>query len=330
MNCRLNSFSGLATPWHGRLARAFERKRNHAKERFALAHGRDARATILLTVLLLIGCMPKNPPRGPIGYFGPTEPMPMVLAQIRANNAPVRTLWTRHDFEATVYDESHKSHFVSGDGTLLFRKPRDLRIDGNKDIAGNIFQLGSNSEQFWAKVAAGTDTLWVGQYKNVGKPCMKEMPVRPDLIMEVLGVTDVPENLLADPAPVMRFNNDTDTYMILWLARGSTQFNPVKEIFYDRVTKLPTLVLVFGKDGRVALSAKLSKHKPIEMPSYSGQLPKIATHYELFFPETKTKLIFDLRDISIMHNGVPADRSFRFPAPPEGFKVEHVDEDCGP
>ncbi len=279
----------------------------------------------ILAALLIAGCAPKNPPRGPIGYFGPTDPLPVVLAQIRANNAPIRSLWTRHDFEATVYDEQKKSHFVSGDGTLLFRKPRDLRIDGNKDIAGNIFQLGSNGDQFWAKVAAGTDTLWVGQYKNAGKPCMKDMPVRPDLIMEVLGVTDVPENLLADPTPVMRFNNDTDTYMILWVARGSTQLNPVKEIFYDRVTKLPTLVLVFGNDGRVALSAKLSKHKPVETTS-----AKIATHYELFFPETKTKLIFDLRDISTSHNGVPADRSFRFPAIPEGFKVEHVDEACGP
>jgi hypothetical protein len=275
-------------------------------------------------LLCLPGCAPKAVP--PAGYFGPTLPMKEVVEGINANNIAISSLWSRHYFEATIVDEKQKSHFVNGEGVLLYRSPNEMRIVGTKDIAGTIFEIGTTAERYWVMVVPELDTMWWGEYGRLDRLPPKRIPIRPDLILQVLGVSAVDADFLKEPAPVMRFNNDADAYMFVWNTRGKDRWIAQKEIWYDRATLLPKVVLLFDADGRIVLRAYLSKHRGVKVNGLAeGSGPKIATEYQLFFPDTKTHMSFELRDMALRHNGVPNANSIRFPREPEVSKVIQVD-----
>src|SRR5689334_22095204 len=67
-------------------------------------------------------------------YTGPTLSMPELAQQINARNERLPTLWARHYYEATIVDEKKQSHFVNGDGALLFKRPLGMRLVGNKPV----------------------------------------------------------------------------------------------------------------------------------------------------------------------------------------------------
>src|SRR5690606_37467436 len=91
-------------------------------------------AWLVVLPLLSIACRPDRVQ--PTGYYGPTESMAEVVQQINQNNRSIPTLWSRHDFEADIVDEDGRNHFVNGDGLLLYRKPHELRLIGEKPIVG--------------------------------------------------------------------------------------------------------------------------------------------------------------------------------------------------
>jgi len=280
--------------------------------------------------MFLIGCVPKTGPTDrPKPYFGPTESMVDVVGRINQNHAKIRSLWARHTFEATVVDDKGKSHFVNGDGNLLFRKPRELRLIGNKDIAGTIFEAGSTADRFWLKVLPELETMWWGYHANVGKPCTLDVPIRPDALVEVLAVSDLPTDFTTDPQPVMRFNNDADAYMFLWTKFAVDRRVPVREVWYDRATKLPKLVVYFDLEGRIVVRAYLAQHRPVPIDGVSESArPRVATDFKIFFPQSGTKLNLQLRDILSSRNGVPNDKSIRFPITDDVREVVQIDRDC--
>jgi hypothetical protein len=281
----------------------------------------------ICAMLLLAGCPPK--PEPPHGYFGPTEPMYDVVTAINNNNLPLKTLWARHYFEANVVDDNGHAHFVNGDGVLLYARPRKLRLVGTKDIAGTIFEVGSNPDRYWLTLIPDTDTMWWGLSRNIGKPCVKDVPIRPELILEVLGIEPIDTNFLNPPAPTMRFNNDADAYMFVWNMPSPDRWISQREIWYDRQTKRPRLVLLFDNDGRIVLRAYLSKHKPVRVPDLPEESwPVVATHYELFFPASKASITLDLRDMRLSNRGAPNERTFAFPTQPGVSHIIQLDEGC--
>lgn len=300
------------------------------KQGFFGFSSQDPRLSVLfLTIITLIsGCRPTQRAPRPVPYTGPTESMGQVIEQINANNLPLRSLWAQHDFEAAIVDDKGKMHTVLGDGVLMHRKPHDLSLRGNRP-GMTIFELGSTSERFWLKLVPEMDTMWWGQYRNLGKPCTQEIPIRPDLILEVLGIGDIDTDFSNQPAPTMRFNNDQDAYMFIWNVKLPDRWIAQKEIWYDRQTKRPRLVLLFDEDGRVVLRGYLSEFQPVEVADLpSDRRPVVATRYDLFFPGNKSKIDLRLRDVRSMYRGAPNDRSFRFPAEPGVSRVIQIDENC--
>jgi hypothetical protein len=155
------------------------------------------------------------------------------------------------------------------------------------------------------------------------------MPIRPDLVLEVLGVQAIPVDMLQEPVPQMRFNNDADAYMFTWSRKLPDRWVIVKEIWYDRATKLPMLVNLFDENGRIILSAYLADHQPVRTDNLPReQWPKVATLYQLMFPETGSKLRFTLKDdLAASRNGAPNQDSFRYPGPERAGVGRVVDFD---
>ncbi len=275
---------------------------------------RFARATSLLVcALTLIGCVPKNRAQPKI-YTGPTEPMRDVVAAINENNANLPTLWSRGYFEANVVDQG-RSHFVNGDVLVLYRRPGELRIVGKKDIAGTIFDIGSNAERYWLIVRGDVNTMWWGAHANADRVDPSEIPIPPQLMLEVLGVGAIDTNFRQPPAPVMRFNDDADVYMIVWSAPLADRWAAQKEVWYDRATKLPVKVLLFDADGRVVLRADLSKHVALRDAAggAGNDAPEIASQYRLYFRASRTSITFNLESPALKSGNAPNDRSFAFP-----------------
>ena len=287
--------------------------------------------------IVFVGCRPKNPPTQP-AYTGPTETMQQVVQAINANNSRLPMLWARiggTGLDIAYVDDKGKRQTQVLGGTLLYRAPQEVKLVGHHDLAGDVLVVGSNPNLYWLRVGTHDDgQAWWGRYKYLGAECVEPIPIRPDLLLSVLGVSTVNVDLLADPVPVMRFNNRADAYMFIWSAhpQATDHWVAVKEIWYDRATKRPKLVVLFDMVGRVTLEAHLSDHKPVQLPNVPlNQCPTVATVYDVSMPETKGHLRLKLLDVALSERGAPNDVTFRFNPQSAGVpKVTQLDEACGP
>jgi hypothetical protein len=262
--------------------------------------------------------------------------MESVIAAINHNSGRIPTLWTQLNYSATLVDPiKHTADSVSGDGALLYTWPRSLLLSGNKDIAGEVFQLGSNDTAFWVKLRSGSDSynFWWGHYANLGKPGCKPIPIRPDMVLHVLGIGVYAPNFLEQPVPVMRFDNENDVYVFDRNIQTGDRWETQEEIWYDRQTKLPTRVLLYDHDGRVMLRANLSNPAGIPLAEIpKDQWPRIATRYELTFPDSGTQINFDFDEPALSHSfrriTVPNTNSFEL-AVPESLNIKVIQIDAG-
>jgi hypothetical protein len=286
---------------------------------------------ILISLACLIAGCPKTIPP-PKGYFGPTQPMMRVVDDINQNNQAVPTLWASLGYKATVVDANKKTHTVTGDGVLLYRTPRDMRLIGNVVAVGTIFEVGSMADRYWLVLKPEMETMWWGYHRNVGKPCVTEpLPIPPYYVVEVLGAGTIDTNFNNLPAPTMRFDNDHDVYAFVWNAKLPDRWFAVKEVWYDRATMLPVRVMLYDVNGRVVLRADLSNHKPVEVSDRPREKwPKVANSFRLFFPDNGTRMELDLREVMLDKRGSPTRRGIMFPDPRKAGvnNVIQVDQAC--
>ncbi|HEX8323675.1 MAG TPA: hypothetical protein VF595_07145 [Tepidisphaeraceae bacterium] len=274
-----------------------------------------------LTASLLVGCAAKKNAVRP-AYYGPTDPLPTLVDKLNERNGRLQSLRAEGRFSADLIDPVTKDRTSPPDGdvTLLYMPPRNLRLAA-KVFTERAFDIGSNSDRYWLILPRQETMYWGTHGSDTGQAA--RLPIRPDLLVEVLGITPLETDLLQSPAPVLRFNNDQDCYMLTWQVRLPDRFAVQKEVWYDRQTLQPRLVLLFDVNGRVVLRAYPSDVKkvhgydpPVEMPS----------RYELMFPDMQSTFSLRLSDLERERNGVPAARSFVFPERPAGVsKVEPLD-----
>ena len=261
---------------------------------------------------LVGGCARNKPPGVVQGYFGPTLTLAEVVSRINANNSRIPTLWARFSYEATLVDPETKKEtflFEENSSTLQYRAPGEFRLRASKTGAGVVMDLGINSERFWLIAPEpGPDAMWWG-YLKPNAPLSKEIPISPQGMLEVLGISTLNVDLLAEPAPVLRFNNDYRVYMLLWVKQSGDRFVVTREVWYDMKELLPVKVLLFDENGRPVLRADLKGHKGI---ADDANAPKVATVYDLFFPENRSRMSMELTRTELQHDGAPNDNSFRF------------------
>jgi hypothetical protein len=262
----------------------------------------------VLFLSFLCGCRVEAPQQRAL-YTGPTYSLQEVIAHIDANTSQIPTLWARQDFDGTIVDQDHASHSLSAHGVILYRAPHELRIVANDDFGQEVFEIGLTDDLYWLKVVPKLDTLWWGRMRNVGKPSSVAIPIRPDLILDVLAVSGVDPNLNREPYPVLRFNNDADVYMIDSVVRASDRLLVQKEVWYDRVTLEPRTVLLFDANGRVVLRAHLSDFQPLA----DAGSAVIAMQYNLLFPDTGSTMKFTLSQAALGKNGIPRPGSIHLP-----------------
>jgi hypothetical protein len=283
----------------------------------------------VFAVILLVFCGACQQPRMPATFYtGPTATLDEIVGKINANNSQIPTLWSREDFDGVIVDDKQQSHQINADGVILYRAPHELLITAHNEF-GTVFEMGVTADNYWLKVVPSLDTLWWGKMANVGKPCAASIPIRPDLILDVLAVGAIDPNFGHEPYTVMRFNNDADAYMVDTVEKRADRLLVRKEVWYDRRTLLPGLVLLFDHNGRVVLQAHLTDFQPLGT-GVAPSSPRIATTYKLFFPDSGSTMKFTLREQAISKNGVPRPGGIHMPDlnNPGVGQVIQVDRDC--
>jgi hypothetical protein len=276
----------------------------------------DRVVLLALALLTLCGCCPKAQEKPP--YTGPTDSMAQVAADINANNQKIPTLWSSLYYKANIVDEKKHGHFVNGEGVLLYRQPNDFRLIGRKEI-GTIFDIGANREAYWLRVVPEVSTMWYGRYEDLASADLNELhiPIRPDLVLGVLTFTVINTNFSELPAPTMRFNNEDDSYMLVWITKLPDRWIGYREVWYDRATKRPKFVKLYDANGRIAIRADLAQFKRVPIEGQpQANWPEIPADYKLSFPDSGSTMEFTLSDDTTLHKGVaPNDKSFAMPDP---------------
>ncbi|HEX4794256.1 MAG TPA: hypothetical protein VH370_10720 [Humisphaera sp.] len=261
------------------------------------------------------------------GYFGPTDSMDRVVADINANNEKIPSLWSSLYYRANIVDEKKQEHSLNGEGVFLYRQPNDLRLIGRMAPVQTIFDIGSNREGYWLRVIPQISTMWYGRYQDLANADLRaqHIPIRPDLVMGVLTVATINTNFSQLPAPTMRFNNEKDAYMFVWITRLPDRWLAYREVWYDRATRRPTLVILYDGDGRAVIRAELGLYKPVPVPNLPKEKwPQVATDYKLTFPDTGSTMQFTLSDdLALSNRGAPNNASFTMPNPQQA-DVDHA------
>ena len=295
---------------------------------------RPLTCAVVLLPPLVVGCTDQSrqaqQPKAPQEYGGPTLTMAQVVERLNANNEPIRTLWARLDYDVSIVDEKKQPHKLLGDGVLLYAKPQELRLVGMKVGMGTVFEIGSNARDYWLKVDLPDQRkLWWGRYKNLGKACAQEMPIPPDLILEVLAVPDLNTDLTVQPVPTMRFNREEDAYVLIWNVRAPDRWLAQREVWYDRQTLQPRRVLLYDANGRVVLRAELGEFRRVEVGGVAEERrPWVATNYRLRFPEQDSSMRIELRDVKLQNRGKPEPGTIQRPTDTGDLKVIQIDANC--
>ena len=282
----------------------------------------------LACILLACGCC-NCPKAGPGGGAAlrrnpPTQPMEAIVNAINANNERIPSLWATLNYSATIRDEHGQAHSVtSDDGVMLYQRPDKFRLVGKKEFVGTVFDIGTNGRQFWLEVVPGTNRMWWGNFEDLRRLDLGRLPIpiRPDLVLEVLGVSTIPTNFAASTViPIMRYDSAADAYAFLFSVRAPDRWLAQKEVWYDRATLRPRRVVLYDRDGRPVLQAQLAKDTRVQVPDEPpANWPLVAGDYKLFFPDSGSSMEFTLKDVRLykaMSTGVRipnAAASFRLP-----------------
>lgn len=222
---------------------------------------------MLLAALGVAGCPPGAGP----GVSGTVaEPIARQTAEIerviRANGAKLDgALWSPAiSVHAEFPDERQVRRSYNLEGTLLFRLPRELRIDLRPTLGDPVMGIGSNSEDYWLWIEPELHRMRWGRHVHAGRPCAGELPVRPDQLAAVLrpGLPD--GDKLIGPIRTWGPNYDKLQYVRRGMGDGSVgePWLVDREYWVERVEPYMVRQVVFRDAmGRIAVSARLDDYR---------------------------------------------------------------------
>ncbi|MEM1012532.1 MAG: hypothetical protein AAGI46_09975, partial [Planctomycetota bacterium] len=210
------------------------------------------------------------------------------------------TLWSKGYFEVLIKESPEDSgRFFNGEINVQHMKPDRLRVKAEKNAFGDVFDLGTDGQQLFLRFPID-NVAYVGTADRLDPRKIAGLPIRPDLILQVLAINLLPTDLTQFPAPTLRYDPESDLHRVAFveLARfGPRRLVVTKEVWYsvpegDDATPLARRVILNDEAGRPVLVATLARHQRVEEDG-----PLVATRLLLFFPQTGGKMRMDLEEL---------------------------------
>lgn len=151
-------------------------------------------------------------------------------------------------------------------GTMLFRKPRDLYLKLTHPLgtgARGTIEAGSNDEEFWLWEKLDRRRYSWGRHDQMIQAHEADLPLRPDLLVEVLGLRPLPTEFGGPQGPVRWIG--TRSHELIFL-KNDPQRGLVISKTIDIARTPPYLVrsvVYFEPDGRPWMQATLDDYQPV-------------------------------------------------------------------
>ncbi len=266
--------------------------------------------------------MKQNTPPAP-----PRETADIVSA-INANAALLdRALWSNNiSVYAQFKDDRGHGHAFNFDGTLLYQRPLNLRIDLRPAMGDNVMQIGSNTDDYWAWVEPELHAMHWGHHRNSGKPCSGKVSVRPDQLVFALGLSKLPSPEDGLVGPGRKYGKQFD---ILYYMQPDANYRIAREYWVERTPPYQVRIVNFrDRFGRVVMTAQLQDYRQ----TWEGG-PQAACDVSIGWPLDEGWLRLSIASLSGITNDKVKSGVFDRPAAdrlPKSIRanIVQVDEDC--
>lgn len=162
-----------------------------------------------------------------------------------------------------AYEDRRESYQLNG--TLLYRRPKNLYL--KLEHVGGTIEAGSNAQEFWFWEKLQAPRYSWGQHGDMGADFDADIPLRPDLLAEVLGLGDLPAGTRGPGGPALWVGPDTYE-LVFWDYDTPGQAYLTKTIDVDRYAPFLVRSLVyFRPDGQPMMQAKLGDYRKIDSSS---------------------------------------------------------------
>jgi hypothetical protein len=279
----------------------------------------------MVAALLATGCGRKNEKVEP---SGPPRELPDILSAIQANADRIdRPLWAGNvNVSARVKDSNGSRHSYNLEGSLLFAKPRNLRMDLRPGLGDQVMGLGSNHEDYWLWIEPEMKAMNWGRHRYADRPCARSVGIRVDHLVDSLGLGGLPSAGEGLSGPTRREGKKHD---VLEYRRPGG--NVVDREFW--VSRAPPyqIHLVNFRDARrrIVMSAMLEDYQP----AWQGG-PLVPRAVSMIWPMDDGKFTMRISRLKGMEPGKVASNAFARPGRedlPRGVRdIHQLDEDCGP
>jgi hypothetical protein len=197
---------------------------------------------------------------------GPIEPenaMSKVVGRVNANSGWLNFVLEAHgEVKAQHINSNGKPEPFDGTVALIYRRPRDLAMKIEHTLGVDVLQAGTNGEEFWVWKRLNEDVYWWGRHAEMTPQAAAKLPIRPDQLAEVLGVSGLPTQ--PDPQRGPRFQTLAEYYQLTFYASDNGRRYAYKVIKIDR--RWPYLVSgveFLSPTGREIAVARLGKYERV-------------------------------------------------------------------
>lgn len=243
------------------------------------------------------------------------EALPGYTELARAHNESVgrfETLWASVVTSIEYVDAKGDEKREQGEGHIQLIKPDRVALSIGK-LGEVIVWLGAHGQQFWLiEPTADPPGALVGSHDEWTARARDRLgiPVRPESLIDALGLTALPASVEAPGA------YDTS-------ANGVTFDTEERRFTFDLATGRLARVEFIDSEGEVLARATLTGETPVELPNESGFFPRIAKRVEIVDPSTgnRFRLTFSRAEARSIGDRV-FDPSYLL----EAFRVENVRE----
>jgi hypothetical protein len=265
------------------------------------------------------------PPEGPRNF--PLDPIPLGEAtrRVDANLSQIRGALQAVGGSARGHytGDDGKEHRFDAEAKVLVLLPRHLRFD-LQILGQSHLLLGSNHEHYWAVSHEPDDVLRHGTHAAGNATTIDRLGVRPDLLIEALGLSPFDHFESEDSYAVQRITEDHQ--QILFIEREAQDgMHLSREYWLSRYEpRLIDRVIFRDQIGRVVMESKLTKYAPI-----AGNGPQLAHKIEIDWPAGGGHMTFTARGWKIQAKVAADAPSFAFPLD-RGERFDQVIDLDGP
>lgn len=272
------------------------------------------------------GCPPLETPRFEEGPPRALRTTDEIVATINSNAARLdQALWSSSVTATGHYkDNDGREHSFNFDGSLLFKRPRNFRMDLRPGLGEQVMQIGSNEEAFWVWIEPEIRSMHWGHHRNAGMPCCEKMPVRPDQLVSALLVGGLPGESDGLYGPI---RDSRAEYDVLTYHRAAPRAEH-RRFYVDRnPPQLVRLVVFRDELGRDVMSAYLTNYKT----AWEGG-PMLPYDVSMMWAQDGAKLTMSVAAYQPRRDNEVSPKAFNMPdskSLPAGIdRVVQVDADC--